>query len=363
MLPAASLVARVRNEADAGGGGGCVISPERQELIYNEVVRDAVCVRFPPSFAFRKRFLKALLDVIQEQDEEVFEPLLETYMELLQAREEREACYKTYSFMVGDEEKTITIKIAQEFHVVGLAEWEAGFYLAEFILTHPEMFRDKVCLELGSGIGLTGLVLGAVGPKQVVFTDYLEDPVLANLRLNVQNSGFAVSPLRQDDTRERTEASAQQRPPEMNVEQLDWQDFSEEQLAVYRPDYIIAADVLYDPGLVDACLKVVSQVLERNPACVALIASTIRNENTFAHFLAQAPAMGLAVTTAQLHASPPALVDTLPFSLPPPSALFTAAADAPPSPQLQLPRLFPYVRENKTIIINAIRRRERSEQQ
>jgi hypothetical protein len=39
--------------------------------------------------------------------------------------------------MVGDEEKTITIKIAQEFHVVGLAEWEAGFYLAEFILTHP----------------------------------------------------------------------------------------------------------------------------------------------------------------------------------------------------------------------------------
>jgi hypothetical protein len=33
------------------------------------VVRDAVCVRFPPSFAFRKRFLKALLDVIQEQDE------------------------------------------------------------------------------------------------------------------------------------------------------------------------------------------------------------------------------------------------------------------------------------------------------
>jgi hypothetical protein len=30
----------------------------------------------------------------------------------------------------------------------------------------------------------------------------------------------------------------------MNVEQLDWQDFSEDQLAVYRPDYIIAADVV-----------------------------------------------------------------------------------------------------------------------
>ncbi len=113
---------------------------------------------------------------------------------------------------------------------------------------------------------------------------------------------------------------------------------------------------MYDPGLVDACLKVVSQVLERNPACVALIASTIRNENTFAHFLARAPAMGLAVTTAQLHASPPGLVDALPFSLPP-----TAAVVAEAPPQLPLPQSFPYVRENKTIVINAIRRRRREE--
>jgi hypothetical protein len=31
-----------------------------------------------------------------------------------------------------------------------------------------------------------------VGPKQVVFTDYLEDPVLVNLRLNVLNSAHAL---------------------------------------------------------------------------------------------------------------------------------------------------------------------------
>jgi hypothetical protein len=61
--------------------------------------------------------------------------------------------------------------------------------------------------------------------------------------------GFEVSPLRRDDAQERTEASAQTQPPEMNVEQLDWQDFSEEQLAVYRPDYIIAADVVRQASL------------------------------------------------------------------------------------------------------------------
>jgi len=38
---------------------------------------------------------------------------------------------------VGDEEKTITVRIAQAFHVVGLVEWEAGLYLAEFIIAHP----------------------------------------------------------------------------------------------------------------------------------------------------------------------------------------------------------------------------------
>jgi hypothetical protein len=35
----------------------------------DQVVCDAVCARYPPSFAFRKRFLKALLDYVQEQDE------------------------------------------------------------------------------------------------------------------------------------------------------------------------------------------------------------------------------------------------------------------------------------------------------
>jgi hypothetical protein len=91
---------------------------------------------------------------------------------------------------------------------------------------------------------------------------------------------------------------------------------------------------------------VVSLVLQRNPACVAYIASTIRNEKTFAHFLVQAPAMGLEVTTAQLHSSPASLVDALPFALPP----LSADADA-----AELRQTFPYVRENKTIIINAIR--------
>jgi len=28
------------------------------------------------------------------------------------------------------------------------------------------------------------------GPKQVVFTDYLEDPVIVNLRANIENSTY-----------------------------------------------------------------------------------------------------------------------------------------------------------------------------
>jgi predicted nicotinamide N-methyase len=277
--------------------------------------------------------------------------MLETYLGLLQAHEECEgenreqAFYKTYSFPVGDEEKTITVRIAQAFHVVGLVEWEAGLYLAEFIIAHPGLFRGQVCLELGSGIGLTGMVLGMVGgPKQVVFTDYLEDPVIVNLRANIENSGFLITPLNREDTPEPQRENGQ---PKMSVAQLDWLDFREEELLCYRPDAIIAADVLYDPSLVDGCIKVISVLLKHNPACQVYIASTIRNEKTFGHFLSRAHEMGLEVGTASLSANPPSLATALPFDLPA-ATPYSQGTLAPP------PLVFPYVRENKIFIITTV---------
>jgi len=63
--------------------------------------------------------------------------------------------------------------------------WEAGYLLSEFVIAHTVLFEHKRCLELGSGVGLSGLALSLFArPSSVVFTDY-SDPVLDNIESNL----------------------------------------------------------------------------------------------------------------------------------------------------------------------------------
>lgn len=56
-----------------------------------------------------------------------------------------------------------------------LTTWEAGFFLAEYMVLNREIFENKTCLELGSGVGITGIVLAKkVNIKKLVMTDYTD---------------------------------------------------------------------------------------------------------------------------------------------------------------------------------------------
>jgi predicted nicotinamide N-methyase len=85
---------------------------------------------------------------------------------------------------------TIAIKVAAEMTNVGLVTWEAGFFLAEVILAHKELFANKRCVELGAGVGLTGIVLSEVAlPKSLVLTD-CSSTVLRNIVDNARQSSY-----------------------------------------------------------------------------------------------------------------------------------------------------------------------------
>ena len=67
---------------------------------------------------------------------------------------------------------------------VGIAKvWEAGACLAEYIISYPQCIQGKNVLELGAGVGLTGLIASAEA-KSVHMTDYTE-ACLDNLAYNV----------------------------------------------------------------------------------------------------------------------------------------------------------------------------------
>lgn len=62
------------------------------------------------------------------------------------------------------EHKTLT-----ELRHVGLQVWRGALLLADYILSNPDLFRDKVVLELGSGVGLTSIV-ACFASKEVICT-------------------------------------------------------------------------------------------------------------------------------------------------------------------------------------------------
>jgi predicted nicotinamide N-methyase len=70
--------------------------------------------------------------------------------------------------------------------------WEAGYLLGEFILQNPSLFTNKTIVELGSGVGLSGLCLRHVNPKKVYLTDYM-DQVMQNCQENMEISKLLIT--------------------------------------------------------------------------------------------------------------------------------------------------------------------------
>ncbi|KAK3247109.1 hypothetical protein CYMTET_43383, partial [Cymbomonas tetramitiformis] len=80
---------------------------------------------------------------------------------------------------------------------LGSRVWAASWLLSFYLKAQPELLAGKRVLELGAGIGLTGLVAAGCGALEVVLTEY-ERTVLgylsANIKENTDTRG--VNPLR-----------------------------------------------------------------------------------------------------------------------------------------------------------------------
>uniref|UniRef100_A0A4W4H290 FAM86 N-terminal domain-containing protein n=1 Tax=Electrophorus electricus TaxID=8005 RepID=A0A4W4H290_ELEEL len=151
----------------------------------------------------------------------------------------------------------------------GLVTWEAALHLAEWALEHPDIFTGRTVLELGSGVGLTGIVVCRVcKPTKYVFSD-CHQSVLERLRNNITRNGLT-----------------EQGSPGVSVltEEVDWQNVKKDQLRRIGADTIIAADVVYDPDIIGCLVRLLAELLkckgqQRHPE--VYIASTIRNPETY----------------------------------------------------------------------------------
>ena len=88
-----------------------------------------------------------------------------------------------------DDDDILQIRTYPHHNDVGIAKvWEAGACLAEYIISYPQYIEGKNILELGAGVGLTGLIASGVAKaKSVHLTDYTE-VCLDNLGYNVREN-------------------------------------------------------------------------------------------------------------------------------------------------------------------------------
>lgn len=188
-----------------------------------------------------------------------------------------DSCLLTYRVPLVEKERgrdkydLLGIRIYPQHNDVGVAKvWEAGACLAEYLIQHSNCVRGRRVIELGAGVGLTGLIAAAIGAESVHMTDYT-DATLENLSYNVSINNKWL-----EDRGIDTDV--------VSVGNLEWGEYAEHDCCSHPAEVLIAADVVYTVECIPDLVATVSKFLSSGSAKVAVFATTYRNRSTFALF-------------------------------------------------------------------------------
>lgn len=265
---------------------------------------------FPPPLSNWKYLLKCIekdigiyFDSNPTEDEIFCDELMELIVEGQAGQVDTEKSgylsYKSISFP----NTFIPIKVKQSHNQVGTKVWGAGVYLGELLQRVPMILADQNVVELGAGVGITGLLIGRalpadLQPSKVVLTDF----------------HFEVVDLLEHNVRINTDINNQQHKCILEADMLDWATVQPEDYIRYNAKILIAADCTYSESgnvlLVSAFKCFLNAMKNADPSVgraslaegpgtadetylrklshlqepYILIACTVRNAATYAHF-------------------------------------------------------------------------------
>ncbi|XP_014598250.1 PREDICTED: WASH complex subunit 7 [Polistes canadensis] len=268
-----------------------VISIDVQKKILDNTVNHILIKRYPVKYSYQRAFTKLLIDELDSNGEEIDDDVYSLYCNFI-LFPGKDLHYRHFLQKHGDL-KFITLK--ESINIVskgttGLCVWQGALHLAEWSYKNRNQFSGKNILELGCGVGLTGLsIINACSPKQYVFSDCHEsvlDILCENVRLN-------LLPVLQDKVsneictlNDRTQLHIKYNHSDVKVIDLKWEDienYTKEDHTVY--DVILGADILYESTSFYSLIIGLNSFLTSNN--YAIIAATIRNEDTVKKFLDQ----------------------------------------------------------------------------
>ncbi|KAL7259465.1 hypothetical protein ACSBR1_005375 [Camellia fascicularis] len=252
---------------DCGGGS---VTERVQSFIWNH------CISNPDGksrMPYLKSFLKKLIVEVESQGLEVLDELYERfafYMTSLKGDYSAKAntrIVKCISFLFPDgcsdlpsrpKTRKLVVPLQCSLNLLegdtGCSIWPSSLFLSEFILSHPELFSNKSCFEVGSGVGLVGICLAHIKASKVMLSDG-DLSSLANMKLNLELNHLSV----RTDLSERTVED----PDLVKCIHLPWESAVGSKLRDFLPDIILGADVMYDPLCLPHLVRVLARLLDR----------------------------------------------------------------------------------------------------
>ena len=172
----------------------------------------------------------------------------------------------------------------------GLKTWEASLRLGAYLVQEQDaLFTKNVRILEVSGAGFLGVLCARLlqarhTPDASLCLTDLEGIVLDRLRETALRSKYIKIHSNADHL------------PSLRIHSVDWNEVACRETPSYdvlfreRANLILAADVVYDPNLIGALVETIYSALGRehhtnNEPRHALVASTVRNPDTYAKFL------------------------------------------------------------------------------
>lgn len=197
-----------------------------------------------------------------------------------------------YRHFIVDSEKLDCITVFESTNIIsegttGLCSWQGAIHLGNWCIENKNEFSGKVILELGCGVGLTGLcIIKKCFPKQYIFTDCHKtvfEMLLENIKLNL----LPGEKMQLQSKIDRLKLEAKYNCTNIKVMELKWEDIDKYVNENWvMPDIIIGSDILYDIDSFHALVLGLKMFLSFN-STYAIIAATIRNKDTISQFLHQ----------------------------------------------------------------------------
>ncbi|KAF5189535.1 Protein-lysine n-methyltransferase eef2kmt [Thalictrum thalictroides] len=267
MEPNACLISLAR---ECGGGS---ISNGVQKLILEHCINKTISNDNAPSNLYVKNFLKKVIAEVESSGNEVLNGLYDRFAYYITSvnddvlAEDNTRVCKKFSFLFPQDcaelpscPRSMKFEIPVQCSLnmldggTGCWIWPSSLYLSEFILSYPEIFTTKYCLEVGSGVGLVGICLAIAKASKVILTDG-DMSTLATLKQNLELNQVSERDMSQGGTEDTNM---------VDCRYLSWESTSECELQGYTPDIVLGADVMYDPSCFPPLVRVLSILLKPN---------------------------------------------------------------------------------------------------